>query len=414
MAEAPRLRQVNRRQLRLEPTDLDSLIEAEHPARSIWRVLEGLELSGFYAPIKAVEGGPGQDATDPRILLALWLYALSEGVNCARELDRLCERHHAYRWICGGVSVNYHLLSDFRSEHAEALEELFSQVLAVLMHKGLVSLTRVAQDGTRVRASAGAASFRREPSLRKCLAEAQAQVAALSAEQDDLACGARIASARKRAAREREARLEAALKELPQVAAVKKKRPAEPRVSTTDPEARVMKMADGGFRPAYNVQLCGDVESRIVVGVAVTNQGTDNQQLEPMLEQLEQRTQRLPRQVLVDGGYRDQKGIERIAARGIEVYSPLIKGNATYKLDPAEPHPKDPPAIAEYRARMASAAGKEIYKQRAATIETINGDVKTYRGLHRLLVRGSAKVFAVAIWSALTYNILRSIRMGWL
>ena len=409
--EALRLRQANRQQLRLEATDLDSLIEAEHPARAIWRVLEGLDLSRFYTSIKAVAGGPGQDATDPRILIALWLYGLSEGVNCARELDRLCQRHHAYRWVCGGVTVNYHLLSDFRSEHGAALTELFSQVLAVLMHKGLVSLKRVAQDGTRVRASAGAGSFRRAPSLRQCLAQAQAQVAAL-----ERAATGEAAPSRQHlsAAREREARVEQALKELPAVAALKKKRKSEPRVSTTDPEARVMKMADGGFRPAYNVQLCGDVESRIVVGVAVTNQGTDNQQLEPMLAQLEQRTGCLPQQVLIDGGYRDLKGVERVAARGVEVYSPLLKGNATYKLDPAEPHPEDSPVIAEYRRRMASAEGKQIYQQRAATVETLNADLKTYRGLHCLLVRGSGKVLTIALWSALTYNILRAISMGWL
>jgi transposase len=224
MEEAPRLRLANRQQLRLEPFDLDSLIAADHSARAIWRVLERLDLVGFYLPIKAVEGGPGQDATDPKILIALWLYALSQGVASARELDRLCGMHSAYRWICGGVSVNYHMLSDFRSEHGAALDELFSQVLAVLMHQQLVSLQRVAQDGTRVRASAGAASFRREPTLRRCLAEAKAHLAALkaAAEQPELQPSARVKAARERAAREREARLEQAMAELPKVAAQKK------------------------------------------------------------------------------------------------------------------------------------------------------------------------------------------------
>jgi transposase len=181
MEARPRLRLANRQQLRLEPFDLESLLEADHPARAIWRVLEGMDLSRFEESIKAREGVAGQNTTDPKILLGLWLYGLSEGVACARELERRCERHNAYRWMRGGVSVNHHMLSDFRHDHGAALDELFSQVLAVLMHKGLLSLQRVAQDGTRVRASAGAASFRREPTLRRCLAEAQAQVAALTA-----------------------------------------------------------------------------------------------------------------------------------------------------------------------------------------------------------------------------------------
>ena len=414
--ESARVRVAERRQLRLEAIDLDSLIGAEHPARAIWGVLERMDLSRFYAPIKAVEGGPGQDATDPKILIALWLYAISEGVASAREIDRLCTMHSAYRWIRGGVSLNYHLLSDFRSAHGAALDELFSQLLAVLMHQQLVSLKRVAQDGTRVRASAGAASFRREPRLEQCLAQARLHIEALqlAAEQPDPQRGAREQAAQERAARERAARLEQALAELPKVAAQKKNRAAAPRVSSTDPEARVMKMGDGGFRPAYNLQFAADTESRIIVGVAACNAGTDSKQLEPMLDQLERRTQRLPAQVLVDGGFTNLASFARVAERGVEVFAPLRKHNQTYKLDPAVPHPADPPAIAAYRQRMASAEGQQVYKQRTATIETVNADLKTYRGLDRLLVRGAAKVLSVALWAALTYNLMRGITMGWL
>ncbi len=416
MEEAPRLRLADRQQLRLEPFDVDSLIGPEHPARAIWRVLERMDLSRFYVPIKAVEGGPGQDATDPKILIALWLYALSDGVGSAREIARLSQAHSAYRWICGGVSVNYHLISDFRTGHGAALDELFTQVLAVLLHKGLVSLNRVAQDGTRVRASAGASSFRRERTLRRCLAEAQAQLQALKAEaeQPDPQRSARAQAARQRAASEREARLEQALAELPTVAAHHKNQKTEPRVSTTDPEARVMKMADGGFRPAYNLQLSTDTESRIIAGVGNTNAGTDTEQLEPMLEELRRRAGKLPGQALVDGGFTNFESIERVAAQGVEVFAPLRKKNRTYKLDPAQPHPHDSPAIADYRERMGSTEGKATYKQRAATAETVNADLKTWRGLDRLLVRGTAKVLIVALWSALAYNLMRAITMSWL
>lgn len=419
--EAPRLRIANRQQVRLEPVDIDSRIEQSHPARAIWRVLERMDLGLFYRPIRAVEGRPGQDATDPKILIALWLYALSDGVSSAREIGRLCERHDAYRWLCGGVSVNYHMISDFRSEHGAALDELFTQVLAVLMHKGLLSLSRVAQDGTRVRASAGAASFHREPTLRRCLAEAKAQVEALKAEADqpDVQRSARVKAAQERAAREREARLEQALSQLERIKAAKAQaknhpqRDTETRVSTTDPEARKMKMADGGYSPAYNLQFSTDTESRVIVGVQACNDGTDSHRLEPMLDEIQRRVDCLPGQTLVDGGYMNFAAVEQAAARGVEVFAPP-RENKTYHIDPFAVQPHDSQAIAAYRQRMASPEGKEAYKLRAATAETINADLRTWRGLGRLLVRGTAKVLTVALWSALTYNIMRGITMGWL
>ena len=200
---APRVLEANRMQVCLRPSDLESLLPAEHPARTLWACVERLDLTPFYAPIAAVEGAAGRPAIDPKILLTLWLYATSEGVGSARELARLCEAHDAYRWICGGVSVNYHTLSDFRVAHQAALDALLTETLAVLLKEGLITLTRVAQDGTRVRASAGAASFRREPSLRRCLAEAEAQVRRCAAEPDSAgaARSARQTAAQARAAR---------------------------------------------------------------------------------------------------------------------------------------------------------------------------------------------------------------------
>lgn len=250
----PRILEANRTQVLLRPTDLESLLPADHPARALWACAERLDLTAFYAPIAAVEGVAGRPAIDPKILLALWLYATSEGVGSAREVARLCEAHDAYRWICGGVHVNYHTLSDFRVAHQAALDAVLTETLAVLLKEGLITLTRVAQDGTRIRASAGAASFRRETSLHRCLMEAEAQVRRCAAEDDATVATrtARQAAAQARAARERQARVAQALAQLPAVRAAKKTPAAraEARVSTTDPEARVMKMADGGFRPA--------------------------------------------------------------------------------------------------------------------------------------------------------------------
>jgi transposase len=417
MDELVRLREPNRKQSILQAVDLDRLIAEDHSARAIWRVLEGLDLSRFCAAIKAREGVAGRDATDPRMLLALWLYAITQGVNSAREIARLCEEHAAYRWICGGVRVNYHTLSDFRTAHQAALDELMSKVLAALMKRRLVRLYRVAQDGTRVRASAGASSFRRKPSLQRCLSEARTHIQELQREAG-AAVAQREQAARTRAAREYEERCRQALTEFEQLSEHKAQaknhpqRRVEVRASTTDPQARVMKMADGGYRPAYNLQLATDTESRMIVGVKVSNSGVDSQQLTPMLQEIERRTGQAPMQHLADGGYLNFHAIEAAAAHGIEVFVPLRKHRG-YR-DPHLAHPRDRTAIADYRRRMDTEQGKQIYRERASTAETVNADLKTWRGLDRLLVRGLNKVLSVTLLTALAYNLLRAIKLGWL
>jgi transposase len=298
----------------LRPACLEELLHDKHRARSLWAAVEQLDLTRFYAEIDSRDGGAGRPAIDPAILITLWLYATSEGVGSARELERLCESSDAYRWICGRVSVNHHTLSDFRVAHEAALDELMTQVLGALMHEGLVTLRRVAQDGMRVRASAGAKSFRRERSLRECLKNARQQVRDVKQQltSEGGATTRREAAAKLRAAQEREVRVRKALAQLARVRESKDSRtPREQaRTSTTDPESRVMRMADGGYRPAYNVQLATDTKSRAIVGVRVINRGVDAGQIEPMLEQVQQRTGRLPDEHLVDGGLREA-GVDR-------------------------------------------------------------------------------------------------------
>ena len=325
-AGAARVQRPNRFQAVFRPETLDEVLPADHRARTVWAMVEKLDLSAFYERIASREAGPGRPAIDPRILVSLWVYATAEGVGKARQLERLCEQHDAYRWICGGVSVNYHTLSDFRVGRGKELDALMTQILGLLMSEGLVQLRRVAQDGTRVRASAGASSFRRERSLKKCLREAEERVARLKKEvagEEDPTTDRRRKAARDRAARERKERVERALAKLPEARA--SKRPPkrdEARVSTTDPEARVMKMGDGGFRPAVNMQFAVDTESRVVVGAGVTSSGSDKLQMQPMLEQIEQRTGRLPDEMLVDGGLHqprcnpgcDDEGCDRLHA----------------------------------------------------------------------------------------------------
>jgi hypothetical protein len=298
-----------------------------------------------------------------------------------------------------------------------------TQLLAVLVHQGVIRLKRVAQDGMRVRASAGAASFRRRKSLEACLEKARQRVAELRRKiaEDPAAQVAKRRAAQERAAREREAAIERALSELPKVEAVKqrsretlskKKKVAEARVSTTDPEARVMKMGDGGFRPAYNVQLATDVESRFIVGVDVINSGSDKAQVPPMLEQVVQRTGCLPEEYLADAGFNDLASIEEVTARGVTMYTPVLKPGRARK-EGAKSHRKaDPAAIRAWRDRMGTPEAQAIYKNRAATAETANADLRRWRGLDRFPARGIEKARTTTMWAALTHNILRLITLS--
>ena len=409
----PRLVVPNRSQMELRPVDLESLLPADHPARAVWEFVESLDLSPLYAKVQAVEGGAGRPAIDPRIYLALWLYATIEGVGSARALERLTRQHDAYRWILGGVSVNHHSLSDFRVQQGEYLDEVLTHSVAVLMEQGLVELNRVSQDGTRVRANAGASSFRRRPSLERCLQEAEEQIASLrqELEEDPEATSRRQSAARQRAAEDRHRRVEAALAQMP--AAEAKKTAAEKdkaRVSTTDAEAQVMKMGDGGFRPAYNAQFAVDTETQIVVGVEVSNSGSDQGQLVPMLEQLDERYDRTPSQTLVDGGFAGLRDIEKASELGTEVYAPVAKPKDRTR-DAHMPLATDSPVIAQWRQRMGTPQAKEIYKQRAATVECVNAQARN-RGLQRLLVRGLKKVRAILLWFAIAHNVVRSLSLG--
>lgn len=409
-AGAPRLIRAQRAQLYLRTCDYESLLPDDHLARLLWTAVERLDLSAFLARIEARENEPGHPAIDPAIVITLLLYGRCEGIVNARALERRCECDDAYRWICGGVSVNHHLLSDYDSKlHAE-VDGLFNQLLAVLLHQGLVSLERTTHDGTRVRASAGAASFRREKTLQDCLMEAKAHLAEVKQQP---APDARTAAARERAARERVERLQQALAELPKVREAKRtaEEMAEARVSTTDPEARVMKMADGGFRPGYNVQLAADPKSRVVTGVGVTNIGSDSGQTPSMLNDIERRTGERPSEYLADGGFVNTDAITQAAREGTTVYAP-VPAPRKENTDRYAPKPTDSPEVAAWRARMATPEAKELYKQRASTIELVNADLKGHRGLEQLAVRGTKKVLTSVLWTALAYNLMHAIKLG--
>ena len=411
-AGTPRLRRAQRDQVVMRCLPLDALLPEDHRARVVWDYVQGLDLTPLYELIRAYEGGKGRAPTDPRLLLALWLYATIEGIGSARALARLCEEHVAFQWLAGDVPMNYHTLADFRTAHPAFLDDLLTKSVATLMEQDLVDLNRVAQDGLRVRASAGASSFRRQPTLEKCLQEATDQVARLRAEveADPAKAHAQQHQAQVRAARERAERVQQALDRLPELEAKKKPdEKAKARASTTDPQASVMKMADGGYRPAYNVQFSTDTATKVVVGVEVVTSGSDAGQLPPMLEQIQQRHAQVPDETLVDGGFVKHADLEAVSRPevGTTVYAPVPKSRNP-AVDIYAPHRGDTPAVTAWRQRMATPQAQAIYKERAATAELINAQCRN-RGLVQVRVRGLAKVRMIALWYALALNLLRAV-----
>ena len=415
----PRMREPERRQVEWRSVDLDSLLAADHPARVIWRYVEQLDLRVLEEKIRAREHTPGQAPASPRLLLALWLYATSQGVGSARALERLCESHDAYRWLCGGVSVNYHGLADFRSGHGALLDQLLTENVAMLWSDGLIDPVEVVQDGVRVRASAGASSFRRQQSLHKHLKKARRLVEHLKREvdEDPDASNRRLKAAHERAARELEERIARALQRAAELEAERQRRSKtnkkqvekqkEPRVSTTDPQARVMKMADGGFRPAYNCQIGTVGGGQVVVDVDVDTTGSDRGLLRPMLERLRLRYRHLPRRHLVDGGFHKNDDTEWAAEQGVLIYGPTTQSK--HQTDPYASRPEDGPGVAAWRRRMRSPHGKGVSRRRSMG-ECINARFRQW-GLRQFTVRGVHKVKTALLWFALANNILARHRL---
>src|SRR4051812_6991873 len=427
-----RLRMAERRQVELRAISLEDLVPADHRVRLVWRFVEGLDLSGFQAGIKAVEGQPGHPPAAPRILVALWLFATIEGIGSARAVARLCDEHIAYQWLCGG-GMNAKTLADFRVDHGTLLERLLVDSFTALVRAGVASPDRIAQDGVRVRASAGAASFRRDSTLEGCRSAAEQAVRDLRAEGDPGALSRRQAAARQRAAEERERRVREALAVTRELraqqeekarreaeraarqaaqatageAAPAKERPKEPRDSTTDAQARIMKMADGGYRPAYNVQVASDTRSGAVAPVDTV--GSDMGKMAPMNEALAADYGQRPGQHLADGGFAKLADIADLAHAGVVVYVPVPTPRNAERYAPL---PGDPPEVAAWRERMNTDDAKAIYKERAQTAECANAQARN-RGLKQFLVRGLEAVTATALWYALAHNMACTWRLVW-
>lgn len=490
-APRPRVQRIDRRQMVLRPMVVEQLIPDDHAARAIWELVGQRDLGRFYAEIKAVEGVAGREPVDPQLLISLWIYAYSEKMGSAREIERRCgQLHPGFGWLTGLSVINHHTLSDFRTAHGAALEQLFVEVLGVLSQAGVVSLERVMQDGTKIKANAADNSFRREPSLRQHLEAAQQQVKRLEqqAEQDPEggAQSRRQRQAQLRAARERQQRIKQSLAELERIRAAKdqEEERAQARASLTDPEARIMKQAQGAIGPAYNVQISTDATERIIVGVGVSQAATDAAELEPAVDRIEANLEQKPQQMVVDGGFTHQATVAAMEQRQIELIGSLTDRRAlteatlrqrgvtaeffpsAFTYDAAQNHytcpagkalryegrekqngntrhryravtadcqacpwrrqccpdsrkgrslvrTEDAPGMAAFKAKMATQAAQQIYKQRAGVAEFPNAWIKDKLGLRQFRLRGRVKVGLEALWVCLTYNIQQWIRLVW-
>jgi len=328
---AKRFRPINRDQLTMRCIDVEKLVDEDHPVRAIWAMVSRLEMSRLEADVKALEGGKGRSAYDPRLLTAIWIYGYSEGINSARERARMCAYEPALQWLTGLEEVNYHTLADFRVKDKEAQDEIFSQVLGLLSAEGLTDLKRVMQDGTKIKAQASGNSFRRADTIREHLKLAQEQVQAMGdANSEELS--QRVIKARQRAILEKKERLELALRELEEMEKERANSDKAPRVSESDPEARVMKQSDGGFAPSYNVQICTEASNKIIVAVEATQAGTDYDELVHGIDAVHANTGQTPEQMVVDGGYIKNANVEEAEKRGVDLIAPVAESNPEASL----------------------------------------------------------------------------------
>lgn len=468
----PRLIPVDRNQMRIVPVDVERLIPYDHEARAIWDFVGALDLAPYYKEIGSIEGDAGRPAYDPRVLVSLWLYALSKGIGSAREIARRTEYDPAFQWLTGMEIINYHTLSDFRIDHKEYLDKLFIQALGIMSAEGLVTLERIMHDGTKVKACAGADGFRREERIKRHLKAAEEQIRTLR-ESPEEEMSLRQQKAHERAAREKKERMEHALSELAKIRETKKE---EARVSMTDPDSRIMKQPDGGYAPSYNVQVSSDSASGIIVAQAISQNPEDCKELLPALERIKENAGKTPAQIVADGGYTTRENIlamegkdtefigsfeGRSGKRGTDnefhhdrfVYDPATdaftcpdgkvlpyrrrdrkvgKANYIYRAKRADcrscpfkrkccPKAKsrsvartvDHHAVAAFRERMKTEKAKEIYKTRGPIAEFSNAWIKSKIGLKAFHLRGLLKVRIEALWACLTYNIQQWIRLCW-
>lgn len=406
-----KLKYAVRNQVEMQLECLDQQLPPEHLVRELWAYVEQMNVCGLLTNIESFSGKPGAPAFDPRTLICLWLYATTDGVSSARKLSRLCREHLVYRWICGGEEINYHTLSSFRSVCGLTLENLLVGTLAILHDEGFLDLQKlsVSHDGMRVRASAGKDSMHRRGKVESSLQQAKIyydELQTLTDNETSDSINKRKKSARLRAAKERVERLEESLKTLETLEDNQRQRTdrevREPRVSTTDPDAAMLRMANGGKDVSHNIQFTVENKTRVVTSVYIAQGSSDTGTLVPAMIEHQRLHGQLPTQVLADRGFFKYKDIAYLEQRGTEVYLPDLYPDAKNRrvLKSEQPY------IEKWKQRIETDAAKELYKQRASTVEWVNACARN-QGLQQLLLRGRSKVWITALWHALTHNLRR-------
>ena len=429
MTNEARFIRADRAQTRWDFIDLEELLPRDHRARIVMSFVEGLDLSALYDAIKAREGEPGRPPPDPAVLMGLWLYATIEGVGSARQLERLARSDLAYRWISGGVPLNYHGLADFCVAHVAVLDRLLSESVAALIKAGVISLAEVVVDGTKVRANASRDSFKTGKKLARIDAAVEQRLAALKAEieADPKGSSQRRLAVQERAAREVKERAERARMALDKVRSEKEKRAkthpqdeakkkSEPKVSLSDPSARMMRFADGAVRPGYNAQIAATPREGIIISVAMTDRRNDAGLAMPMVEDMVERYGKVPQVLLLDTHYATSDDIAALASHAagpVTVFAPLPPESDDVKprtlADRKRARAREPESVKEWRSRMETQAGQDIYGLRKL-IERLNAHLKNH-GFGFMPVRGLIKVKAVALWHALASNLLAAHRL---
>lgn len=330
-AKKPPLRtiELDRAQSRFAVLDVDALIELDHPARVLWDLSQRFTLERFENEQKSREGEAGRPCWSARLLLSVWVYSYSIGVASARAIERMMKYEPGLRWLTADQEVNHHTLSSFRVKDKEALEDVFTQLLALLDVAQMIDLKRLLQDGTKIKAVAGSGSLHRKRTLEKRVREAQKLVKKLDAEAEGEEMDKRREAAQKRAAEEGLSRAEAALKKLKERAAkAAAKERKKLRVSVSEPEARKMKQGDGGYAPSYNVQVSTEAKSRVIVAIEVTTSMNDTQELMPALERIKRTCGVAPEQIIADNGYATRSNVEETAKMGVELIAPWKEDEA--------------------------------------------------------------------------------------
>lgn len=401
-AKRIRIEEPNRSQVQFVVAD--DLLAPDHPARVLWDVTGALDLGRFVVGAKVVHGSAGRSLKSPRMKLCLWLYAMTQGIGSAREIARRTQSEIAFRWIVGDVVLTHDTLSAFRRQQGDALDNALSQILGGLIHAGVLTMELVALDGMRVRASASSPSFRRKPSLEECREQAALHIKAVLAQADDPELTRAQKAVREAKARDFQRRIDAAVATVESLSKMPES-PLCPRASTTDAEARVMKMPDTGFRPAYNVQLATAGSPmggpRTVVGVRVTNEGHDYGAMPALLDDIQRRTGAIPDVTLADAGHASHDAIRDAAAHGTTALVAVPKRTQRKAVTPSTD-----PDVAAWRARMGTDEAKTLYRARASLCELLNARMRSY-ALEQFLVRGLRTVTNVVLLAVIASNILQ-------